>query len=289
MSSKFRNTAAIIAIVTGLGGAALAQTATPTTPEAPQPPAAPVTVTVDTLPDVLKALNLQNIDIDQDGRRTDVEGTLADGTQIEAKLDRAGQLRKIEADDDAPLPASVIEALVPEAVRSSDIYSQFATVEEIGLPPAESQMSGVMIEGSDALGEDLRAIFAEDGSLVRFGRGDDDRRDRRDRRGDRSERGGHFGGKHGDQGGRGGDHGPKGDQARGDRPGGDGPAMGGGQPTAQLDDASVTTILTDAGYADLGSITRDGPRTTVEAVNAAGENVTVELNPRGEVVRETAR
>ena len=47
--------------------------------------------------------------------------------------------------------------------------------------------------------------------------------------------------------------------------------------------------LTDAGYTDIGAVLSDGPRTLAEAVNRAGETVTVTLNPGGEVVRETAR
>ncbi|WP_157935845.1 hypothetical protein [Paracoccus zhejiangensis] len=290
MSSMFRNSAAILALVAGLGGAAYAQTATPpateTAPAAPEAtspapaaPAAPVEITEDNLPDLLKSLNLQNIDIDRDRRSVEVEGDLADGTQIEAHLDRQGQLRKIEADDDAALPAAVIEALIPEAVRNAEMYGQFANINEIGLPPADAPMKGVMIEGADANGEELRALFAEDGTLTRFGRGDDDRGPRGERHGDR-------GGKHGD-------HGKRGHDMRGGpdggRDGGPDRAGMGGQPPAPLDEAAVTTTLTEAGYAELGAITRDGPRTLVEAVNAAGETVTVELSPRGEVVRETAR
>ena len=296
MSSTFRNTAAILALVAGLGGAAYAQTAPSTAPAAPEAaapaapeatsptppaaPAAPVEITEETLPDLLKSLNLQNIDIDRDRRHVEVEGDLADGTQIEAKLDPQGQLRQIEADDDAALPAAVIEALIPEAVRGAETFGQFATVNEIGLPPADAPVSGVMIEGTDANGDELRALFAEDGTLTRFGRGDDDH----ERRGGHGKRGG----KHGDRG----EHGMRGHDMQGQRGNHDGDRDGarmGGQPPAPLDEAAVTTTLTDAGYQDLGAITRDGPRTLVEAVNAAGETVTVELSPRGEVMRETAR
>ena len=148
------------------------------------------------------------------------------------------------------------------------------------MPPADAPVSGVMIEGTDANGDELRALFAEDGTLTRFGRGDDDD----DRRGDHGKRGG----KHGDRG----DHEMRGHHMQGQRGGAEGgpdQARMGGQPPAPLDEAAVTTTLTDAGYQDLGAITRDGPRTLVEAVNAAGETVTVELSPRGEVMRETAR
>ena len=56
-----------------------------------------------------------------------------------------------------------------------------------------------------------------------------------------------------------------------------------------LDEAAARAALDRAGYTQPGTILRAGPRTLAEAVNPAGEPVTVELNPRGEVVRETAR
>lgn len=275
MSSTVRNTVAILAIVAGLGGAALAQGTSGTPSEQPQAtspanPADAVEITAETLPDALKALNLQDIEIDQERRHVSVEGRLADGTGIEARLDPSGELRVIEADDDAALPASVVETLVPGSVRGTDIFAQFSTIEGVALPPAGSPMAGVMIMGVDADGEKLRAAFAEDGTLTRFGRGEDMKRDGR----------------------RGGDHG-KGDRKghRGDRMQGaeHGKQMRGGEAPAQLDEAAVTTILTDGGYDDLGAISRDGWRIVVDAVNAAGEEVTVVLNPRGEVIRETAR
>ena len=58
---------------------------------------------------------------------------------------------------------------------------------------------------------------------------------------------------------------------------------------APLDDSAIQNVLRDAGYTQPGTITRDGPRAEVEAVNPEGEPVTVTVNPRGVVVRELAR
>ena len=60
-------------------------------------------------------------------------------------------------------------------------------------------------------------------------------------------------------------------------------------PQAALDDAGVQRLLQETGYTQPGTITRDGPRTEVEAVNPEGEPVTVTISPRGVVVRELAR
>lgn len=279
---NLRNPVSALAIMAVLGGAAFAQTAT--TPPAAETPAVeapasntpataePVTITADTMPDVLKVLDLTDLDIDA-GRRggTKIEGEMADGTEIEAMIDPAGNLRMVRADDDKPLPQSVIDALLPEAVRASSILAEMATIGGIGV-----MGDGVMVGGKDAAGENVRAAFANDGTLIRFGRGDDMRG-----HGGKGDHGKHMRG-HGGKDGK--------DMRRGDRRGG-GHDRGSrsGQAPAMLDDAAATTALADAGYTALGAITRDGSRTMVEAVNPSGETVTVELNPNAQVVRETAR
>ncbi|MCQ0969741.1 hypothetical protein MLD63_04780 [Paracoccus sp. TK19116] len=316
MSRTLKSTVAGLALIAALGSAAVAQTA-PTQPTAPQPgatqpeaqppapgapdralpppppPAEPVVVTEDTLPDVLKALDLQNIDIDRERRGSEVEGTLPDGTDIEAKLDARGALREISGDDDAALPASVIEALVPQAVRAADLFAEFAEIDEIEMAPEDGPVQDMKISGRDGQGEKLRATFAEDGSLMRFGRGDDD---------DRGKRGPKHRGKHGPdhdhRDARRGDDGPRGEDGRRGGPRwqdmrmeagrADRPAPATDAPQAAAP-AAAMTVLTDAGYTDLGNVRQDGPRVMVDATNAAGEPVTVELGPRGDVVRETAR
>ena len=276
-----------LALAAMLGGAALAQTTAPAAPQAqttqtaPAAPATPVpttpapnaAMTAETLPEALRSLNLTELEIKrarQGGSR--IEGDMADGTEIDAYVDDAGTLRMIRADDDAALPESVTGAMIPQAVRDNAILSQFATVSAVGLRGDGT----IMISGEDEAGEELRAGFNEDGTLMQFGRGDDDR-DRGERRGK-----GHGHGK--DKGhGKGMEKGHGGDDRRGDMPRGDGP-----QGAALTVDAA-RQALTDAGYTDIGAVLLDGPRTLAEAVNRAGETVTVTLNPRGEVVRETAR
>lgn len=251
---------AIIAVL-GSGVAATAQTEAPSAPTATQQgDAAPAgRVTAETLPESLRALNLSDLEI-QTGRRghARVHGNLADGTQIDAVVDRDGALRGVRARDDAALPQSLIEAVLPQPVRANPIIEQFSLITGLGVM---SKM--VMVGGQDAEGQNLRAGFDQDGTLMRFGRGDDRGPAMHQRGGKRA-----FEGR---------DHG-KGEQ-RMDRRG----------ARAPVDGAALRQSLADAGYTDLGTISRDGRRTTLEAVNANGENVTVELNRQGQVIRETAR
>lgn len=84
------------------------------------------------------------------------------------------------------------------------------------------------------------------------------------------------------------DAGPRGDRPQ---PPEGAPQRGpdGAQPPAAMDDAAVTSILTDGGYSNIGQITRDGPRIQAAAKNPEGEDVWVTINPRGVVVRELGR
>ncbi|MBU3032223.1 hypothetical protein [Paracoccus marinaquae] len=256
----FTIAAGSVALAAVLGTATLAQDAAP---------AAPAT----DLPEILGALNLENIEIDagkRGGRK--IEGDLPGGGEIEAFVDPQGKVMMIEADD-VVMPQSVIDAMVPQAVRDSGILSQFAVIDRIG-----GRDGRLMIGGEDASGEDLRAGFDEDGRLMRFGRGDDDH-DRRDGRRDRDDR------MHGkrDHGRGGPDMGPMG-----------GPRGAAGQPgdmppPPPFDAAALTEALTGAGYSGIGDPRPTGPRLLLEATNPAGEAVLLEVDPAGEVLRETAR
>ena len=347
---RFTTSAAMLALVAGLGTAAMAQTA-PAGADLPAP---------------LAGLNLNNLEIDTDrnGMR-EIEGRTAEGVDIEAKIDREGNLVEVEADDGVlpqPLvdalvpaelrghqalalfgsiteirqspehlvikgrqsvgddiragfdrqnaltgidldggavPAELVNTLLPQAVRDNELIGQFARIEGIG-----TRSGQVMLRGEDASGEDMRAMFDGDGRVLRFGREDDDgpRGDRgQGRDGDHGHRMGDRG--HGDHGERG-DHGPgtdrgprgerpMGDGPRGDGPRGAGPAGDGPRDAAPIpadfDAVAVNQKLTQAGYKDFGFLRSDGPSLTLEATNPQGEAVTLELDPRGEVVRETAR
>lgn len=279
-------TAASLAMAAGLGTATLAQDAAPAAPTGD-------------LPAVLQALNLQNVEIRQGprgGRK--VEGDLSGGGEIEAFLDDQGNLVMVDTDDVA-MPQSVLDAMLPPAVRDSGMLAQFAVIEKIG-----GRDGRVMVGGEDADGEDLRAAFDADGRLMRFGRGDDDEGRRGRHEGGHGMKGGdrHGDGRGGMRGkdghGRGGpgmdDHG-KG--RRGEGGPGKGPMDGprgadgrpGGMSPGPVDTAALSSALEAAGYSAVGDARPAGPRLLVEATNPAGEAVTLEVDPAGEVLRETAR
>lgn len=322
---------AVIGLMGGLAAPLSAQEAQTTAPAAEMP--AP-----------LAALNLTRVQTDtkRDGMR-EIEGFTADGVQIEAKVDMAGNVVDVEADD-GPLPTSLVEALVPQAARDSQVMAEFGRVNEISVRPQHIEVDGrhtdgteisvrfatdgtltgldyddgaipapvvqsllpqsvqsaeelsqfatineivgrdgfFTVEGEDSSGEDMKAEFDQDGQLLRFGRdgGREGRdRDREHRRGDRGDRGDrdHRGGDHGDEAHRGGpDGGPDGGPRAAAIP-------------ADFDAAGVNQRLTQAGYTAFGFLHMDGPRILLDANNPQGETVTLELDPQGEVVRETAR
>lgn len=266
MSRFLKGTVAALSLiaVSGLPFAAMAQTAPAEAPAA-EAPATP------TLPQALQALNLGDLQV-KEGKRGGqrVEGALPDGTKLKAFVDDQGNLRGAFTEDNKPLPKELADQLIPEAVRSQELLQQFATISG-----AFGDERGVTVGGTDANGEKLRAGFTADGTLMRFGRGDD-----MGRGGPEGRRGDHGPGKHG----RHGDRGPRGEH--GDRGHHGGAKM---ERPAPLSDEAVTKAVTDAGYTELGAITRDGPRTIVQAKNPQGEAVSVEVTPRGEVVRETAQ
>lgn len=204
------------------------------------------------LPPLLADLGLERVDVDTEehGGR-EYEGWLPDGVEIEAVFDASGNLVEIEADDGA-LPASVIEAVLPQAVRDSEIMAQFGTIDEI-----KTRDGRFGISGEDGNGADMRALFDEAGNVLRFGRDDDDRgRDRKRHH-------------------------------REDGPGRDGNARA--TPAPVVDTVAINQRLTEAGYDSFGLLRQEGPRLLLDATNPDGETVTLELDRQGEVVRETAR
>jgi hypothetical protein len=312
------------------------------------------------MPSLLQGLNLEGVDIEtgRDGKR-EYEGKMADGTEIEASFDMAGNLIKIEADDGV-LPAPVLEAAVPTAIRDADSFALLDKVEELHNRPGMIGLKGqdadggdlrlmfdmdgtltgvgmedaavpqdlmdsllpqavrdadvmdqfavidrvmtgrerIMIAGEDTEGKDIRAQLDESGNVLRFGRGGDDHGDRKmhgDRKG-HGERGEHRGerGEHGMRG----DHGDRGDHAGkrgGDHRDGEGKHAKGQKEGGMRGDApafdaeAATKRLTDAGYSDLGEARRGDRGMAMDATNPDGETVVLHLNPKGEVVRETAR
>lgn len=295
MLTKFRNSVAVIALGAAVVSplAVMAQSATPApataTPTQPAPattpaPAPSATTAAPADDNAAKAttalteLGLTEIEVSPHRKgQLRAEAKLPDGKEVRAGFDRDGVLRMLATDDDDDaLPADILNKLVPDGVRQSPIFPEFATISRVGLGG-----KGLMIAGEDKSGEDLRAGFTPDGQLQRFGRGDDDRQ-RPGPKGDRD--GGPKKERHGKH-----DHrGPGGPGADGHGPRGSG---GPGAPpqSEALNEAAIEELLTGAGYTEVDDIERDGPRTFVEAVNRDGENVTVEIGPRGDIVRETAR
>lgn len=251
--TAFRLGAASLALIVGMGGAGFAQQA--------QAPAAT------DLPAALQALKLTDIEIKDGPRGRKVEGDLPGGGEIEAFVDREGRIVMVDADD-AGVPQSLIEALLPQAVRDSAILQQFSVIEKVG-----GRDGRFMVGGEDAGGEDLRAGFDQDGQLLRFGRGDDD-----DMRGGR-------------------DHGPRGhghghgkwDGDKDDRGPGDRMRRGDMPMHAPIDLEAVTKTLGEAGYTDIGKPQPIGPRVSLPAKNPAGDAVLLEVAPDGEVLREIAQ
>lgn len=280
MSRMFKGSVAILAMtaILGLPVTGMAQTAAdapaasaPAEAPAAAPAQAPAQAPAEAaaLPQILRDLGLGEVSTRTDRRGgLRVSGKLADGSTLKAMVDNGengGTLRGAMVEDDGALPQALSDALIPQSVRDQQIFAQFSVVSG-----AFSGERGVMVMGADADGKTLRAGFSADGTLMRFGRGDD----MGPGHGDRGKW--DHGGKHGPKGGdkeRHGDRGPKPEHRRG----------------AGLSDEAASAVVSAAGYSGLGAITREGPRILVEATNPQGEAVQVELSPRGDVVRETAR
>lgn len=294
MSRYFTTSVAAVAMMSMLAGPLLAQSA-PSAPEASHGQSEAQVV----LPQVLRDAGLTDVSGKETRHGQRVTGKLSDGTTIGALLDRDGKLRGLRAQGDAVIPRSLIDQVVPQAVRNQPIFAELGAIDAIFLGER-----GVMLSGKDAQSKSVRAGFAEDGTLMRFGRGEDDRRGPgMDHRMDRGDDGDHRGGKHrGHDGGKGprhGDDGHKGprhegrkghdDGPRGEKaPGGDRDGSRGGPATPPTPDA-VRGSLTDAGYTQIGQILQQGRVTVAQATNPEGEAVLVEVAPDGRVVRELNR
>ena len=113
------------------------------------------------LPSMLQGLDLDRISFEtkRDGQR-EYEGYLPDGTQIEAEFDMAGNLIKIEADDGS-LPAPLIDAALPGAVRGTPAMALFARIEEIKQTPRHLEVKGWQENGAE-----VEVKFAPDNSLI---------------------------------------------------------------------------------------------------------------------------
>ncbi|SIS88108.1 hypothetical protein [Paracoccus saliphilus] len=268
---KILGATAIIAVIASIGGGVMAQTGVQ---DDQRPSGSPAGTAQPALPPELEALKLENIESEiKRGGFREIEGRTGDGIEIEARVDNSGKLIGVEADD-GPLPQALIESLLPQSIRDNEVIGQFAVIEEIG---SRREMLGV--KGEDALGEDMFALFDQDGRLLRFGRDDDDKRPD----GKRMHREGrHWGPDHGD--------GAREKHMRRMAPNPDGNDAGPRRmPALEFEPSEVNKQLSDAGYEKFGFLHIDGPRILLEATNPQGESVTLELDPKGEIIRETAR
>ena len=113
------------------------------------------------LPSMLQGLDLDRISFEtkRDGQR-EYEGYLPDGTQIEAEFDMAGNLIKVEADDGS-LPAPLIDAALPGAVRGTPAMALFARFEEIKQTPRHLEVKGWQENGAE-----VEVKFAPDNTLI---------------------------------------------------------------------------------------------------------------------------
>lgn len=288
MSRTLSTPMTLAALLALLAGPVLAQETAPV----PQPPAAeaqapetqaPAAQAPVALPQALRDLGLAEV-TSKPGRKdgTRIRGKLPDGSELDAMLDAQGQLRGVRARGEAALPPALAAQLVPQAVRDSAIFAEFGSLQAVF-----TGERGVMLAGQDADKNRIRAAFAEDGTLLRFGRGGEDGpgfHDGMDRkhRGKRGDDGRHGkGGEHDHRGGRGYDAPPP------DAEPGAAPAPQ--QQGALIDRGEVRLALTSAGYSRIGEITQDGRRVVAQAVNPEGEPVAVELSPQGRVLREINR
>lgn len=269
MSRVFR-TPITLALMAALAGPVLAQ-------EAAQPPVAVAAVT---LPKALQDAGLTEV-TSKPGRHdgTRIRGKLPDGTQLEAMLDAQGALRGLRTRDEAALPPALVAQIVPQAVRDSAIFAEIGS-----LKGAFMDERGVMLIGQDAGQNRIRAAFAQDGTLLRFGRGD-----KEDGPGFDRDKGRRHGDDHRD-----GRHGKGRDHDRREGHGDDAPPPPEGMPAPQQQGAlvergEVRLALTSAGYSRIGEITQEGPRVIAQATNPEGEPVLVELSPEGRVLREINR
>ncbi len=203
----------------------------------------------------------------------EVKGNQQNGDDAELKFDRDGALVGAELDD-SRLPDTLIQALLPQAVRDAEVMAQFGRIDEIG-----SRHGNFVVKGEDQSGRDMSAAFDQEGRVLRFG-SDDGPKHRRGHDRDDDRRGGPREMRHDDHAGHG--KGRDGGPRFGDR------AERGG-PAPEFDAVQVNQRLADSGYSQFGFLRAQGPGAVLEATNPQGEPVVLELDPAGEIVRETAR
>ncbi|WP_304617537.1 hypothetical protein [Paracoccus sp. (in: a-proteobacteria)] len=212
-------------------------------------------------------------EIETDSRSLEIEGYDAEGVEMKLRFDRADRLIGAEIKRGA-LPQALVDEILPPAIRNSEVYGNFASIAGIR---AEGDRFG--LRGRDGSGARMGAQMDASGAVLRF-RGDDDddgprarmHERMKERMQDRDEA-----------------RGPDRWRGDGDRPGHARGPMGRGAPDLSIDTVAINQRLTEAGYGGFGLLHQRGPRLSLQATNPDGEPVTLELDPAGEILRETAR
>lgn len=269
MSSFHKSTGLLKGAVAALAlGAMMGMPAVTLAQSADAPESAQSATPAADVPQVIRDLNLSDLKVDK-GRRgvARIQGKLADGAEFQGFADEKGALRGARMAKGQALPDAVTQQLVPEAVRTQEVFGQFARVSAVF-----GKDRAVMIAGRDAGDDLLRAVFAQDGTLLRYGRGEGVGP------GMNKARMGH--------------HGPSAHHD-GAKPRTKAPQMRHQHDkragNVRLSEKAIQHILSGAGYTDLGKIDRSSRRALVDARNPQGEAVQVEISPRGDVIREIAK
>ena len=84
----------------------------------------------------------------------------ADGVEIEAKIDMAGNLVEVEAEDGV-LPQSLIDALVPADLRGQQVMTLFGSITEV-----KQHSDHVEITGRQPTGTEIEARFDRQNALI---------------------------------------------------------------------------------------------------------------------------
>ena len=164
MSSKLKASVAALALLAILGPSLVQAQTAPTPAERPAA-TAPAAIAV---PEILQGDAFTEV-TSRPGPRGGlmVEGTIAEtGKSFDAMVNAEGQLVGMRTAEGAALPAAVVEALLPEAARTSPILPEIAVLNAIG-----TRDGAVMAAGQDASGEDVRLGFSAEGELMHFDRG----------------------------------------------------------------------------------------------------------------------
>lgn len=90
----------------------------------------------------------------------EIEGRTADGIDIEAKVDMAGNLVEVEADNGA-LPQPLIDALVPAELRGQQVMGLFGSITEVKQRPDH-----VEIKGRQPSASEIEAKFDRQNTLI---------------------------------------------------------------------------------------------------------------------------